>query len=101
MRALHVRRPPLMSSPSPFPIPADEHDADQARQRFARRRYFFQLRRHRQPPKHLTVSHIEVAETFDLQPITLSDPLPTSDDDYQHKFVWAVLYENQRGSVLL
>jgi len=91
-----------MSSPSPFPIPANEHDANQARQSLARRHNFFQLRRHRQPPKHLTVPHIEdVAEAPDLQPITLSDPLPTSDDDYQHKFVWAVLYENQRGSVLL
>lgn len=90
-----------MSSLPPFPIPADEQDSNQARRRLARRRCFFSLRRHRQSPKPATVPHIEVAEASDLQPITLSDPLPASDDDYQHKFVWAVLYENQRGSVLL
>ena len=59
---------------------------------------------HPPPPaarKEATISHIEEPETSGIQPIVLSNPLPASDDDFQDNFVWAVLYENQRGSVLL
>ena len=91
----------MSSHPPPFPRPAADDDAEQARRRLARKsfcRRFFPSR-HRRLPKEPTIPHID--SDPDIQPIVLSDPLPASDDDYQDKFAWAVLYENQRGSVLL
>ena len=90
--------------PPPFPKPASDDDAEQARRRLALRKSFrarFFPSRRRQRRKEATISHIEEPETSGIQPIVLSNPLPASDDDFQDKFVWAVLYENQRGSVLL
>lgn len=92
------------SQPPPFPTPASDDDARQARRRLARKsfcRRFFPLR-HRRLRKEPTIPHIDSdPDTSAIQPIVLGDPLPDSDDDYQDKFAWAVLYENQRGSVLL
>ncbi|KAK2461912.1 hypothetical protein APHAL10511_006375 [Amanita phalloides] len=92
-----------MSSP-PFPKCASSDDAEQARRRLARksfRRRLFPPRRSKPTPRtDASLPIVDEPATADIQPITLSDSIPVSDDDHQDKFAWAVLYENQRGLTL-